>query len=441
MTIPADNKYLRDLLENKKQYFAEIIWKEGQTLHVDPSQAEFPVVPIIHQGGLLILSDGAHQGRSTFQEPSEFTFAYEQAREMLLTRTNPIHVGSVSHHSTCGTFDPVENEVFNQEYIEKLKRDIKALDEYHQHLHGRFEGRHVVKAIIDRQYTQYLNSNGTTLSRNELFSTVASEILTSANHLYLHHSVKPQPIPQHLQELNSLELYHEEGEASEFASGNYPCMMSSHVAGVFLHEVVGHLFEADTAIASKLYSKKGSRIAPDFVHISDKPNMQFDDEGSLTQNTFMIQNGRIEGLLHSRETAARDKVQVTGHGRAIRGGMEPMPRMHCTCMEPGVESSNTLKSAFKRMVYLESIEDAHSHLNNFVLQIRNAHVLDNGVPVQRIGRCFVRGSCLSALSRIVSISNQAKKHFFTCSKKNQNGLYVASDVPEILIDSIWIGKG
>lgn len=71
-------------------------------------------------------------------------------------------------------------------------------------------------------------------------------------------------------------------------AGLYTVILSPDVSGVFAHEAIGHLAEADLSTNGILFPLRGKKIAPDSVTIMDSPLVQYpegigvtlyDDEG------------------------------------------------------------------------------------------------------------------------------------------------------------------
>ncbi|HPS92189.1 MAG TPA: TldD/PmbA family protein, partial [Methanothrix sp.] len=95
--------------------------------------------------------------------------------------------------------------------------------------------------------------------------------------------------------------------------GTYPVVLDQELAGVFVHEAVGHATEGDIILEgdSCLEGKLGQRIGSELVTVKDDPSLMkngyypFDDEGSLAQETVLVENGVLKSYLNSRETAAR----------------------------------------------------------------------------------------------------------------------------------------
>jgi TldD protein len=125
--------------------------------------------------------------------------------------------------------------------------------------------------------------------------------------------------------------------------GTYPVILENKIVGLLAHEAVGHCSEADLVYSgSFLADKIGKKVASEKVTLVDDgrfPNgfgtMKYDDEGTPTQKTVVIENGVARSFLHSRETAEHFKVAPTGNARAWNFEFDPIIRMRNTYIEPG----------------------------------------------------------------------------------------------------------
>ena len=103
--------------------------------------------------------------------------------------------------------------------------------------------------------------------------------------------------------------------APRVRGGTYPVVLDPKLAGVFVHEAFGHLSEADfvyeNAQAREMMTLGRRFGGPDLTIGDDgsaaalRGTLPYDDEGTPTRNTVLVQNGVLVGRLHSRETAAR----------------------------------------------------------------------------------------------------------------------------------------
>ncbi|RLG59551.1 TldD/PmbA family protein [Candidatus Geothermarchaeota archaeon] len=147
-------------------------------------------------------------------------------------------------------------------------------------------------------------------------------------------------------------------------------IVGPEVAGIIAHEAVGHPFEADrilgreAAQAGESYLRPeeiGMKIGSDEVFVSDNPVILssfgyylYDDEGVRARKRELIREGRVEELLHNRETAAKMGVKSNGAARASGYSAEPIVRMSNTFFEPGSYSFEELLEDVRRGVYIKS---------------------------------------------------------------------------------------
>lgn len=112
--------------------------------------------------------------------------------------------------------------------------------------------------------------------------------------------------------------------------GEYTCVLSPTVAGVFAHESFGHKSESDFMLGSETMRREwelGKQVGWEGLSILDSgvPNgsgyCPYDDEGTRARDTYLVKNGVLTGRLHSAATAA-----ARGRGRPVYPGLLPRLR-------------------------------------------------------------------------------------------------------------------
>ena len=100
-------------------------------------------------------------------------------------------------------------------------------------------------------------------------------------------------------------------------AGEMPVVMAAGSSGILLHEAIGHGMEADfnRKNISIFADKLGKQIAPKDVTICDDATIpgargaiNVDDEGSETENTYLVRNGILETYLHDKISARSTMV-------------------------------------------------------------------------------------------------------------------------------------
>ena len=81
----------------------------------------------------------------------------------------------------------------------------------------------------------------------------------------------------------------------------------------------------------------------------------YDDEGIVSQDTVLIENGRLVNFLHSRSTAARFGVNPTGSGRRQNFKFPPLPRMRNTYISAGDDDPEEIIRSTKKGIYAADV--------------------------------------------------------------------------------------
>ena len=123
-----------------------------------------------------------------------------------------------------------------------------------------------------------------------------------------------------------------------------PVVVGGGFGGVLFHEMTGHGLEADHVQkgASVYAGKLGEQVAEPLLSAYDDGRLPgewgtdaIDDEGTPTQKTLVVEEGRIASYLYDRLRAERDGVASTGNGRRESFRHLPIPRMTNTYIAPG----------------------------------------------------------------------------------------------------------
>jgi len=181
--------------------------------------------------------------------------------------------------------------------------------------------------------------------------------------------VKKWNIPQLLtNEVRALKTNLEKGIKSP--KGNMNVIVGPQVTGIMVHESVGHPYEADRILGREAaqagesfvtLDMLGRKISKPFVNVVDNPIIKnsngfylYDNEGVKARKKFLIKNGKINELLHNRETAAHIGVKSNGSSRAVDYDKESIVRMSNTFLLPGNYKENELIKEIKNGIYIKN---------------------------------------------------------------------------------------
>ena len=123
--------------------------------------------------------------------------------------------------------------------------------------------------------------------------------------------------------------------------GEYDCVCDPATTGMIVHEAFGHGVEMDMFVKDRAQAKQfiGQRVASDLVTMHDgnavdeAATMFFDDEGTLTGDTVIIENGILKTGMCDALSAARLGVKPTGNGRRESYERKAYTRMTNTYFE------------------------------------------------------------------------------------------------------------
>jgi len=233
--------------------------------------------------------------------------------------------------------------------------------------------------------------------------------------------------------------------------GRYPVVLDPRLAGVVIHESIGHLSEADFLAenpAARNLMKLGRRVGPDDLNVGDdgsasgrRGTLPYDDEGTPTQNTTLIQNGVLVGRLHSRETAARMGERPTGNARALSFRYPPIVRLTNTYIANGRGSFDDMIRDIKLGIYACDATAGRAHLDDFSFTSGYAYMIRNGRVAEMVKPVALGGKLFETLERIERIGGDFRWNEMGggCGKNGQVPLPVSEGAPHVRLSEMLVG--
>jgi hypothetical protein len=159
--------------------------------------------------------------------------------------------------------------------------------------------------------------------------------------------------------------------------------------GVLLHEAIGHPLEGDfnRKGTSAFSGRLGERVAAPGVTVVDdgsigerRGSLSIDDEGTPTQCTTLIEDGKLVGFIQDRLNARLMGAEPTGNGRRESFAHAPMPRMTNTFMLGGKDDPGEILSRAKNGIYAKSFGGGQVDITSgkFVFSCTEAYKIENG---------------------------------------------------------------
>jgi TldD protein len=242
-------------------------------------------------------------------------------------------------------------------------------------------------------------------------------------------------------------------EAVPAPAGEMEVALGPGWTGVLLHEAVGHGLEGDfNRKGSSVYSNrigeqvmaKGVTIVDDGTIANRRGSLSFDDEGTQTQRTVLVEDGRLVGYIQDRQNARLMGVAPTGNGRRESYAATPMPRMTNTFMTNGDKEHGEIVAALKNGVYAVNFGGGQVDITSgkFVFQCTEAYLVEDGKIKAPIKGATLIGDGPSALTRVKMVGNDLKldEGVGTCGKAGQS-VPVGVGQPTLYITGLTIGGG
>jgi TldD protein len=213
-------------------------------------------------------------------------------------------------------------------------------------------------------------------------------------------------------------------------TGSMPVVVGGGFGGVLFHEMTGHGLEADHVQkgASVYAGKLGEQVAQPLLTAYDDGRMPgewgsdaIDDEGTPTQKTRVIDEGRLVGLLYDRQTAERDGAAPTGNGRRESFRHLPIPRMTNTYIAPGEAEPEAIIADVEQGFYAVSFAGGQVDpaTGDFVFGVNEGYLIEAGRVTRPCRGATLVGNCLQALAAIDAVGSDFWMKTGICGKGGQ----------------------
>jgi TldD protein len=184
--------------------------------------------------------------------------------------------------------------------------------------------------------------------------------------------------------------------------------------GVMLHEAVGHGLEGDfnrkktsafAGLMGEMVAAKGVTVLDDGTMAMKRGSLSIDDEGTPTNRTVLIEDGRLVGYMQDRQNARLMGVKATGNGRRESFAHAPMPRMTNTYMLAGGHEPEEIVRSVKRGLYAKSFGGGQVDITSgkYVFQCTEAYMIEDGRLGRPVKGAMLIGDGPSDLKRVTMI--------------------------------------
>ncbi len=223
-------------------------------------------------------------------------------------------------------------------------------------------------------------------------------------------------------------------------SGNLTVISDPMITGLLAHEAMGHASEGDeiTKKRSFLTGAVGRKVASDIVSMYDNGtvpgahgSVPFDDEGTPSTSTKIIDHGVYNSYMHSLETAARLGVKPTGNGRAENFGKRTWVRMTNTYFGPGDWDKDELIAETKEGILtdkmINGMEDPVGGC--FEAKALRGYLVKNGEITDVVQSFTLTGKSIDILGTVDAFSDEVVLDGGMCGKGIEDWVRVSSGGP------------
>ena len=234
-------------------------------------------------------------------------------------------------------------------------------------------------------------------------------------------------------------------------AGSMPVVLGPGWPGVMLHEAVGHGLEGDfnRKGASTYAGRMGQKVASELCTIVDdgtlygrRGSLSIDDEGTPTECTTLIENGRLVGYMQDTHNARLMGVASTGNGRRESFAHLPMPRMTNTYMLAGKDEPEDIIKSVKRGLYAVNFGGGQVDITSgkFVFSATEAYLIEDGKITAPVKGATLIGNGPEAMNRVSMVGHDLAldSGVGVCGKAGQS-VPVGVGQPTLKIDQMTVG--
>ena len=206
--------------------------------------------------------------------------------------------------------------------------------------------------------------------------------------------------------------------ADQLPAGNFPVILDSDEAAVFIHEAFGHLSEADGLQDNPAFLAKlqiGAKLGSEILNVTDDGTILtapgghlVDDEGVRTRRTGLIKNGVLAGRMHSRETAAEFSEELSGNMRAVGPKFTPIVRMSNIFIESGTSTFEEMVSSIDHGYYLVGAKGGQTSGDAFTFGAQYGYEIKAGKLGRLLRDANMSGELFETLQNISMIGDDLR---------------------------------
>lgn len=240
-------------------------------------------------------------------------------------------------------------------------------------------------------------------------------------------------------------------EAVPAPAGEMDVVLGPGWPGILLHEAIGHGLEGDfnrkgssafAGLMGQQIAAKGVTVLDDGTIADRRGSITVDDEGTPSQKTTLIEDGKLVGFMQDRQNARLMGVESTGNGRRQSYAHAPMPRMTNTYMLGGDANPDDLVASIKDGIWAVGFGGGQVDITNgkFVFSCTEAYRVKDGKVGAPVKGATLIGDGATALNKIRALGNDMALDpgMGNCGKQGQ-WVPVGVGQPTVLMGGLTVG--
>lgn len=207
-------------------------------------------------------------------------------------------------------------------------------------------------------------------------------------------------------------------DAFRVEPGEYDIICTPEVAGLIAHEAFGHGVEMDMYVKNRALAKEymGKRVASDLVEMHDgaatvenTSSYAFDDEGTIAQDTVIIEKGILKNGLSDMLSALRLHSKPSGNGKRESFERKAYARMTNTIFMSKTSTLEEMIRSIKFGYYLEGMQSGMEDPKHWGIQCmltKGREIKDGKFTGVVVSPIIMTGYVPQLLESISMVSNE-----------------------------------
>ncbi|KAB3532829.1 TldD/PmbA family protein [Alkaliphilus serpentinus] len=209
----------------------------------------------------------------------------------------------------------------------------------------------------------------------------------------------------------------------QVATGSYPVIFSGSAMGALMTRLLSGVNAGNVLKnISPLENKLGEKIASDIITIRDNGRLEygfgscpFDDEGTPTKDTYLIEKGILKSYLVAASAEEKLKMKATGNSfkRTIfSNDIEDQPSIDSSNFV--IEGANPLPDAelikgIKKGIYVDAVMGTHTGnipAGEYSLNVSAGYLIEDGKFVGKVMDVMVAGNIYEDMLKIKEVATK-----------------------------------